>query len=110
MSVVTNPNLSRFLRWLHTVPLPEDPKGRYTQERLAYDAMCGRCQLSLVLNGSRKGAHTWKKLVRVLPMEGVFLLKQCSSWNNFAQAALEERERRCKLAETQKVELAGVAS
>lgn len=94
MSIVTNPNLSRFFRWLHTQPLPGDPTGRYTQERLADDAMCGRAHLSQVLNGKRMGPHTWKRLVRTLPLDGVFLLKQCSSWNKSAEEALLERQRR----------------
>lgn len=91
MSIATNPKLSAFYRWLRTRPLPENPNGRYTQGRLAREAMVGRCHLSLVLAGRRRGDHTWLRLVSVLPMEGLFLLKQCPSWNNFAERAYANR-------------------
>jgi hypothetical protein len=87
MSIVTNPKLSAFYRWLHTRPLPEDPARRYTQGRLAHDAMTNRAHLSQVLAGTRSGSQTWRRLVRVLPRDGLFLLRQCSSWNNFAEKA-----------------------
>lgn len=91
-SIATNPRLTAFYRWLHTVPLPENPEGRYTQERLAEDVMTNRAHLSQVLSGKRRGRHTWRRLVRVVPPAGVSLLQQCPSWNNDARKALAERE------------------
>lgn len=88
MSIATNPKLSAFYRWLKTRPLPENPNGRYTQQRLARDAMVGRTHLSQVLSGKLRGDHTWRRIVNVLPPDGLFLLKQCPSWNNFAESAL----------------------
>lgn len=90
-SIATNPRLAAFYRWLHTRPLPEASERRYTQERLADDVMTNRAHLSQVLSGRRRGKHTWARLVRVLPMEGVSLLQQCPSWNNDAAAALRRR-------------------
>lgn len=91
-SIATNPKLAAFNRWLRARPLPENPEGRYTQERLAADVMTNRAHLSQVLSGKRPGPHTWKRLVKVLPMEGLSLLQQCPSWNNDAAAALQERK------------------
>jgi hypothetical protein len=91
LSIATNPKLSAFYRWLHTRPLPEDPRRRYTQGRLAKEAVVGRCHLSLVLAGRRKGDHTWLRLIKVLPMDGLCLLKQCPAWNNFAEKAYAAR-------------------
>lgn len=93
-SIVTNPNLSAFYRWLKAQPLPPPREGCYTQEALAAEVMAGRAHLSQVLSGKRPGMHTWRRLAKVLPMEGLFLLKQCPSWNNYAEAALAERELR----------------
>lgn len=91
MSIATDPKLSAFYRWLKTVPLPENPSGRYTQQRLADDATCGRTNMSLVLSGKRRGDHTWPRVIRAVPKEGLFLLRQCPSWNNFAEKAFVER-------------------
>lgn len=90
-SIATNPRLAAFYRWLHARPMPEHPDGRYTQERLADDVMTNRAHLSQVLSGRRRGKHTWRRLVKVLPMEGLLLLQQCPSWNKDAAAALSER-------------------
>jgi transcriptional regulator with XRE-family HTH domain len=98
-SIATNPRLSAFYRWLHAQPLPENPEGRYTQERLAEDVMTGRAHLSQVLSGRRRGKHTWRRLVRVVPAEGLFLLKQCPSWNKDAAAAF-----RAHTAKTRKIQ------
>lgn len=89
--IATNPKLAAFYRWLHTRPLPDDPAGRYNQDLLAHDVMTNRAHLSQVLSGRRRGKHTWTRLVRVLPMEGLLLLQQCPSWNKDAVAALKER-------------------
>lgn len=89
--IATNPKLAAFYRWLHTRPIPEDAGRRYTQERLAEDVMTNRAHLSQVLSGRRRGKHTWVRLVRVLPTEGLSLLQQCPSWNNDAAAALRKR-------------------
>lgn len=90
-SIATQPKLAAFYRWLHAQPLPEDPTQRYTQERLAKDVTTNRAHLSQVLSGRRTGGHTWRRLVRVLPNDGLLLLQQCPSWNKFAAAALRER-------------------
>lgn len=85
-NATTNPALGAFQRWCRARGI--------RQEQLADDAMTSRAHLSQVLTGSRRGKHTWKRLVRVLPREGLLLLQQCSSWNKDAQAAWEERESR----------------
>lgn len=90
-SIATNPRLAAFYRWLHARPLPENSNGRYTQERLADDVMTNRAHLSQVLSGRRRGKHTWRRLVKVLPMDGLLLLQQCPSWNTDAARALQER-------------------
>lgn len=99
MSIATNPKLSAFYRWLHAQPLPEDSTARYTQDRLAKDAMVGRCHLSQVLAGRRKGDHTWLRLIKVLPDDGLFLLKQCPSWNKVAEEAYAARLEAKKLVD-----------
>lgn len=93
-SIATNPRLAAFNRWLRRQPLPENPAGRYTQERLAEDVMTNRAHLSQVLHGRRGGLHTWRRLVKVLPMDGLLLLQQCPSWNKAAEVALKERRDR----------------
>ena len=92
--IATNPNLSKFYRWLHAQPLPENPSGRYTQERLADEVMTSRAQLSLVLSGARRGRFTWRRIVQVVPIEGLLLLQQCPSWNTDAAAAWKKRKDR----------------
>lgn len=92
MSIATNPNLSAFLRWLRNRPHPDG--GFYSEGRLAEELTIGRAQLSQVINGRRAGARTWRRIVRGLPEDGLSLLKQCPSWNNFAEEALHKREGR----------------
>jgi transcriptional regulator with XRE-family HTH domain len=101
-SIATNPRLSAFYRWLHARPLPENPEKRYTQERLADDVMTNRAHLSQVLSGRRRGKHTWCRLVKVLPSDGLSLLQQCPSWNNDALAALAKRREREKADESRR--------
>lgn len=94
MSLVTNPKLYEFHRWLRSQPMPHDPnRTHYTSAALAEEIMVGRAHLSLVLTGKRSGIHTWPRIVKVLPMEGLLLLEQCSSWNKYAKAALLKRTR-----------------
>lgn len=99
MSIATNPRLSAFYRWLKTQPLPEDPLGRYTQQRLADEAMVGRTHLSQVLSGRLGGKHTWKRLVAVIPLEGLQILRQCSTWHALAEGAYSERLTSQRIAE-----------
>lgn len=91
MSIATNPKLSAFYRWLHSRPLPENPDERFTQARLAEDVMTNRAHLSQVLSGKRKGTHTWRRLVKVLPEDGLSLLRQCPTWNKEGEAAWRAR-------------------
>lgn len=90
-SIATQPRLAAFYRWLHARPLPENPNGRYNQERLAEDVMTNRAHLSQVLSGRRPGMHTWRRLVKVLPMDGLSLLQLCPSWNIHAARAFAKR-------------------
>jgi transcriptional regulator with XRE-family HTH domain len=84
--MTVNPALGAFQRWCRARGI--------RQEQLAEDAMTSRAHLSQVLTGHRRGKHTWRRLVRVLPREGLLLLQQCSSWNADARAAWAEREAR----------------
>lgn len=43
---------------------------------LAALMMCGRTHLTLVINGQRPGAHTWRKLAQVLTPEEMALLEK----------------------------------
>jgi hypothetical protein len=61
------------------------------QEQLARTVMTSRAHLSQVLRGARCGRHTWKRLVRVLPEEGLELLQQLPTWNSAATVALAQR-------------------
>lgn len=88
MSLATNPKLSAFYRWLHARPAG-CPR---TQDELAYQVMTNRAHLSQVLSGQRRGKHTWRRLVRELPDDGLLLLKQCPSWNDDAEAAWVEKQ------------------
>lgn len=74
-------------------------KNGWTQKRLAEECLTGRAQLNQILSGRRCGRHTWKRIVKILPMEAVLLLKQGSAWNGFAQDALEARQEREYLAD-----------
>lgn len=94
MSIATNPKLSAFYRWLKTqvvTGMPDKPKNRFNQSMLAEFVVTSRTHLSEVLSGKRKGRHTWKRLVKMLPLDGLSLLRQCSSWNNFAEKAYTAR-------------------
>lgn len=88
MSLVTNPKLCEFHRWLRD---PLNPFKPADQAELAEFIMTNRTHLSQVLTGKRSGAHTWRRLVKVLPEEGLSLLRQCSAWNKYAEAALTKR-------------------
>lgn len=88
MSLVTDPKLYEFHRWLRN---PENPFRPANQEELADLIMTNRAHLSQVLTGKRTGVHTWRRLVKVLPEEGLSLLRQCSAWNKYADAALAKR-------------------
>ena len=92
MSIATNPKLYAFHRWLRTHCVTGKPEVRFNQEVLAELVMTNRAHLSQVLNGTRKGTHTWKRLVKVLPTEGLSLLRQSSAWNKVAEAAYRERK------------------
>jgi hypothetical protein len=91
MSIATNPNLAAFYRWLRRQPVKGWPGERLNQELLADMVMTNRAHLSQVLAGRRRGMHTWRRLVKVLPLEGLLLLQQCASWNNFAEKAYRRR-------------------
>lgn len=90
MSLVTNLKLYEFHRWLRD---PANPFKPTNQEELADLIMTNRAHLSQVLSGKRRGGHTWRRLVKVLPEEGLSLLRQSSAWNNFAEAALVQRRK-----------------
>jgi len=64
----------------------------WSQTRLAEECDSSRAHLNQVLAGKRTGGHTWRRIVRVLPMEGLLLLQQCSAWNKYAAAALLRRQ------------------
>lgn len=89
MSIVTNPKLVEFYRWLHAWPGPNG--GGCTQLDLANEIFVGRTHLSQVLSGQREGRRTWARLVKVMPEEGLSLLRQCSAWNKHAEAAWQLR-------------------
>lgn len=80
------------------------------QEALADEVGTNRAHLSQVLGGTRTGGHTWRRIVRILPDEGLSLLQQCPSWNTRAQAELQARRaREAQAAAAQKIVLgAGV--
>ncbi len=100
MSLVTNRALYDFLHWLHGwQPDAEIRPGIFTQEDLAEKIMTNRAHLSQVLTGKRSGVHTWRRLVKVLPEEGLSLLRHCSSWNKYAEAALQRRLRDAQFSE-----------
>lgn len=86
MSGLTDSKVSAFHRWAR--------ENGWTQEELAYECDCNRTNISLVLSGRRPGRYTWRRLVRVLPEEGLLLLQQCPSWNNYAAEALRRRRER----------------
>jgi hypothetical protein len=69
----------------------------WTQERLAEEIMANRANLNQVLTGARPGGPTWRRIVKVLPMDGLMLLQQCSAWNNTAETALAARRDREQL-------------
>jgi hypothetical protein len=60
----------------------------FTVTDLAAVARVGRSNLEQALNGARNGRHTWKHVIPLLSNEALFLLKQCSAWNNFASEAM----------------------
>lgn len=66
-------------------------KSGWTQTRLADEVITNRAHLNQVLTGARSGGQTWRRIVKVLPMDGVLLLQHCSAWNKFAAAALAKR-------------------
>lgn len=80
----------------------------WTQEELAYECDCNRTNISLVLSGRRPGRYTWRRLVRILPEDGLLLLQQCPTWNKYADEALRRRREReaRKAAEARLCELA----
>lgn len=55
---------------------------------LAQMARVGRSHLEQVINGHRSGKHTWKHVIPLLSKEALLHLKQCSAWNNFAEASM----------------------
>lgn len=55
---------------------------------LARLAGVGRAYLARVLNGHETGKNTWKHVIPLLSKSALFHLKQCSAWNNHAEAAL----------------------
>ena len=63
----------------------------WSQERMAEECMSSRAHLNQVLTGKRIGRHTWRRLVKVLPMEALLLLQHSSAWNDFARDALAKR-------------------
>jgi hypothetical protein len=63
----------------------------WSQEALAEEAGTSRAHLNQVLQGHRTGGHTWRRVVKVLPLDGLLLLQQCAAWNTHAQAALDRR-------------------
>ncbi len=63
----------------------------WSQGRLAEECLTSRAHLNQVLTGKRSGGPTWRRIVKVLPMEGLLLLQHCAAWNNFAGAALQKR-------------------
>lgn len=74
--------------------------GGWSQTRLATESLVGRAHLNQVLTGVRSGGRSWPRIVKVHPMDGLFLLKQCVSWNKYAQAAFDARvesERQAKV-------------
>lgn len=71
----------------------------WTQDELAYECDCNRTHISLVLSGTRPGRYTWRRLVRILPMDAVSQLQQLSSWNKHADEALRRRREREALIE-----------
>lgn len=66
----------------------------WSQGALAEECMTSRAHLNQVLTGKRCGRLTWKRLVKVLPVDGLLLLQHCSAWNKFAAKALEDRRQR----------------
>lgn len=85
----------------------------WTQEELAYECDCNRSNISLVLSGKRPGRYTWRRLVRVLPEDGLLLLQQCSAWSKHADDALarrREREARLAAVRREQEELAQLAA
>ena len=78
-----NVQFQAFLDWAD--------RAGWSQGRMAEECIIGRSHLNQVLQGHRNGRQKWKRLVAVLPMEGLFLLKQCSTWNIFAEKALMVR-------------------
>lgn len=105
MSGLTDPKVAAFHKWAR--------ENGWTQEDLAYECDCNRSNISLVLGGRRPGRYTWRRLVRVLPEEGLLLLKQCSSWNKWADEALAKRRAREAAqaeAKRQADELANIAA
>lgn len=63
---------------------------------LAAISRVGRCHLTELLHGRRTGRNTWKHVIPLLSNEAVFLLKQCSAWNSFAEDIAKE----CGLGQT----------
>lgn len=63
----------------------------WSQAVLAEEVQTNRAHLNQVLTGARTGGHTWRRIVKVLPMEGLLLLQQCAAWNKFAEEALQKR-------------------
>lgn len=63
----------------------------WSQTKLADEIGASRSALNQVLNGKRTGGPTWRRVVKVLPMDGLLLLQQCSAWNRYAEVALEKR-------------------
>lgn len=79
----TDEKFQAFLDWAD--------RAGWSQGRMAEECISSRSHLNQVLQGHRGGRLTWKRLVAVLPMDGLLLLQQCASWNVFASDALEKR-------------------
>jgi hypothetical protein len=58
-----------------------------TATELARRAGVGRAYLIRVLNRDTSGRNTWKHILPLLSDEALFHLKQCSAWNEHANAA-----------------------
>jgi hypothetical protein len=55
---------------------------------LAVQAKVGRAHLAQVLTGARPGKNTWQRILPLLSERSLFLLRQCSAWNEHAEMAL----------------------
>jgi len=86
MSGIKDPHLAAFLLALKARPEPSNIT------KLVAAARIGRCHFEQMLSGERTGRQSWKHVMPHLEEAEVFHLKQCSAWNNYAEAAWNDEQ------------------